>query len=615
MLECTTKNLEEELRASFANQSGYTREVPRRIRTGHGQNYCTRLPVEEQHLENMVLKYTARVAPQVAFANPRVRVTSGGSGRIAQVGLGFHYGANHWITETRMHRSIEEQVADAMHCYGVTMTRMERLPSWWSQGDDVVMPREVNIAPWDFAWDPGATRQDDTRYQVVRSYRDRNELLNLTKDKDLGWDFTAIQGVGRTSFNDPVTGAARRDQIEIFEMLVYGKSLESIHTVKGLHNGVMYTFAHTGPSDSNGGSNEAIGQLVQIRAPRNWWGPPWGPFSVLGIHRVPHNACPLGPIPANWANAVAQNDIDRALKQAIEAYKRVMVYDVENEVEVQRVLKAKNEFAVGVQAFEQAKVSTQEFGGPTQFHQAYHAYTVQRTDSGMGLDATWNGQTGGADSATEATFAAGASGATLDTMRREVYLAVEQRVRTFLWMAYHTKRVNFPLSAEVAEKLGMPNAHFAGGLAREMGIPFERLHLEVEAYSMERNSDARRQAAVLQGVNLMASTVPLVAQYPYIPWSDVYRAIGEAIHLPEMGRWLDPQVAAMVAAQQQVTAQAGGQAAPRAGPGAQGGGPRPTTPQQRGQRRTDRPQGQQAGQAGHYVGNAIGAQTRARGGR
>jgi hypothetical protein len=325
---------------------------------------------------------------------------------------------------------------------------------------------------------------------------------------------------------------------------------------------------------------------------------------------VPGQAGPLGPISASWANTIEENAVDQSFATAVKSYKNLFVYDNSLEDVAQKLAAAPHLSMVGVQGFERAKAGSFTHGGPTEFHAAYLAHVRARNDRGLGVNDQLRAMVGQSDSATESTLAAAANDVTLDTMRRETYAAAERIGRTAMWYMYHMETVEFPLGGDAAEELGLEKPHFFGGIGPKLKIPFEAIGLRIEAYSMERTNEARRQAAILQAINLMGSLATLPTQAPYFAYGEILQALGDSIGLPEMGRWFSPQVAAALAAHGIVSANTGQQGQARLS--GDSVGPKPfTTPQQRAQRRDAGRSGGRAGMAGYRTGAALGARSKA----
>ena len=75
----------------------------------------------------------------------------------------------------------------------------------------------------------------------------------------------------------------------------------------------------------------------------------------------------------------------------------------------------------------------------------------------------------------------------------------------------------------------------------EMGIDLTEMTLDVQAYSMERTSEALQQRRAVELMQIIGNVGQQVAAMPFINWERLMAIVGDALNVPDMGDILNAE--------------------------------------------------------------------------
>ena len=84
--------------------------------------------------------------------------------------------------------------------------------------------------------------------------------------------------------------------------------------------------------------------------------------------------------------------------------------------------------------------------------------------------------------------------------------------------------------------MGEPEPIFS---ASSMVGVFDDLDIDVEAYSMERVSEALLQRRSIELLQVIGNVSQAVVQAPHVDWKQVLQVVGNAMNMPNLGDMID----------------------------------------------------------------------------
>jgi len=131
-------------------------------------------------------------------------------------------------------------------------------------------------------------------------------------------------------------------------------------------------------------------------------------------------------------------------------------------------------------------------------------------------------------------------------LKRQFQESVDDVARAVLWFMWHDDRINLPLGREGAEALFESEPVFTGGV-RMPG--WEDLEVSVDAYSMERVSEALVQKRAMELLQITTTVAQGMAAMPFVKWREILSVVGDSLNMPHLADLIDQR--AMQQAMQQ----------------------------------------------------------------
>ncbi len=494
--------------------------------------------------ENHMFEYIRLNTSKIVFDNPKVRVTSGRRSQL-QIATALQHGSNRNSRETSLRKLLKNIFVSQCFCWDAVQTVVQPQP--W------VDPRTSKTYHWPmsyqidrsrFFFDPLCRVFGGARYAGHKWLRDKDDILREA-ETDKTWNKKAIEGIAADTGTEDLperTGGNGRNSIQRKEILAYELWIPEIELgdPEQGYNGALYTIAIGAGNSDNPNAHE-------IREPRAYYGPRWGPYTLFGVYPVPGDPWPLSPFVANYAQMSELNNIVSATNDAIRKYKKLILCSAENPDMVKKVKAGQNLFVIPVKGFKKDQVVELEIGGITPQHVEQMKQALDRMDRNSGISEVHRGNVGSRSTATEIAVADEASKGSISYVQQEFTDATVQMLKTRMWFMYHDDRVSFPLGIEASDEMGMGEAWFhGGGAGKNTEFAFDDLELEIEPYSMERMNEALARAAYREQLELAIQAAPLIPSTPFYDWAKLFEKGGEVNNDPFFGEFFLPEIARMV---------------------------------------------------------------------
>jgi hypothetical protein len=507
--------------------------------------------------ENFILEYIALLLPRIVHDNPTVRVKSARPVSQSEAAGVLQIGINRWCKMVGVRNTLERIATDMLLAYGVALTVNEPRKGYvTSLTEDPYLPRVYRISPDRFFVDPAATHLDEARYMGHCWITDRDDLL-ASAESDKTWDIDVIE---RVAANTGVSDV--RDDTDIDrnipdrkELVVYEVWVPELHdeaaelidavTDRAMFNGTIYTVVK-GQAESGKKAN-----MGMARAPRPYYGPRTGPYTVFGVYTVPDDPYPLSPIMALMPQIDDVNMHLRNMRYSASAYKRLLAVDARNAKMAQDIRDREDLYVVLADNLDPDALRTIEVGGITAQQVQYASMAQDRLDRVSGIHDAMRGNVSGNATATEVQVAESSSGLRISHLKRQFQESVNRCLRSVGWFMFYDDKVVFPVGEDGIAIMGEPEPIFS---AMAMVGAFDDLDIDVEAYSMERVSEGLLQRRSVELLQVIGNISQAVVAAPHVDWKQVLSVVGNAMNMPNLGDMIDMRAVQQMRGQAQQAA-------------------------------------------------------------
>lgn len=592
MLDVRPVNLLQEIRSAETFRDEHLRSLGQQVERFHGPAWKGSYKWSELKYDpkNKAFQFIARFLPEVAGKNPRFSVRSKRGPAQRLVAEAMRHGMNRWARDTNVKTTVEQVATDAQFAYGVLcVVQMPSLVSDPGAQEPRMRPQMYRKSPRQFFMDPIAKDIRDARFQGHVFVVDKEDLLKRAKDpehKDDGWITDVIEGLaadtGIEKLNRVKGAEVSRNELVGYSVWVpeheieFGEKEQAKYKANSWReagfNGTILTLcvgqSMTGDTDG-----------VEIRKPQPYYGPPSGPYQVIGMYYVPDSPTPLGTLTAVESQNQELNTHARAYLRSAARRKKIGIVGANDTLLQQHVKSAEDGEIVVANSQEIAKNFVEaELGGPTGEQRLSIIDLEANLNDALGTSSAVTGNVTGIATATENAIAAQGSGSRIAWNRTKFDTQFGEACNKVAWYLYHDDRVAFPLGDEAAGELGIEDPWFHGGTQGEgSGYTYEDLELEIEANSMALSDEIQEREKTLQAYSIIIGWLPLMMQFP-VPemWNAAIEDVGERFGLPDLAHIFPAEKIIqsglmMMAAQAMAGAGAAGQGAP--------GGAQPQGPQ------------------------------------
>jgi hypothetical protein len=531
-------NLRREIAASELQRNELISGLPDMIRKyegpGRHQDMADYAP------ENHYFEWISLVLPRVLARNPVLSITSKRPTVSEYDAVALEAAINRWAKETKYASYLRRIGVAWSFCYGVGLTTLE--PYGGDFDDPKHRPRVIYLDPEQFGMDSLARSWEEARFMFHRCAERKADLLRRAKAED-GWDVQAVEDLATS---DEVEGMGRpkadvgRAEVSYWEVWVPELSDEDDET----HHGKLLTLGVM-----SGGGMVA----KQLRKPRRYYGPRWGPYTLFGAYTVPRSAWPMGPLQAHEGQNYEANLHARANSKSAARRKSLMIYDKADPEAGKAVAKAEDGSAVGITNFERARFEMFEAKGVTEDALAYEQWARERLERVSGLNDRAKGDLASAGTATADAIAAQGANVRMAGLEDTLYDGSERQISTVAWYYWHNDLIVEPVpdeaKAQFAQMTGNPAIMDMPMVMRGGGFQgsFDDLELEIKQRSMEREDEAGMQARTMQMLQVLPGLGAAVVQYPFLPWKSILGKAGKVMNWPEIEA-IDMDLAAQISA-------------------------------------------------------------------
>ena len=559
MLRLDLRSLMREVEAAEDFRDQHLTEWRRLIERYHGPAFRGTADGQDDP-ENFVHEYISLILPRIVHDSPKVRVRSSRPVSQSVTAGVLQVGLNRWTKMTKLRNTLERIATDMLLGYGVAMVVNEPRKGYRSpDGQDPWLPRVYRISPDRFFMDPAASNVEDVRYMGHCWVVDKDDLVEQAQREE-GWDMDAIAAIGENAGVDEVRAdEGRKREIpdrkelvvyEVFVPEVRDEDSEEVDEATGLSmfNGTIYTML-------KGQAKGEAANVGFVRAPRPYWGPRTGPYTVFGAYTVPDDPYPLSPIVCIVPQMDDVNAHLRSMRYSASAYKRVVAVDSRNSKLAQDLRDRDDLYVVLADGIDPTQVVPFEVGGITAQQVQYSGMAQDRLDRVSGIHDAMRGNVTGQATATEISIAESASGLRMAHLKRQFSEQVNEVMRNVAWFLFHDQKVIFPLGEDGMAVVGEPEPLFS---PRAMVGLFDDLDIDIDVMSMERVSDIVMQKRAMELLQLVGTLSQAVVASPHVKWKEVMSIVGDAMNIPNLADMIDEQKVQQMQQQPVVSAPQGG---------------------------------------------------------
>lgn len=558
MLDLTPQSLWEEATEAIEYQKRRTAALDEMIRSyqtpwhvgGADQNGFGRFDSR-----NHAFEFIALTIAQTVFDNPKWQVTADRGYAADMEAPALQAGLNKWTRDQRLRKILTRLYVDYCFHSCTSMVSLE---------NDI--PKLRRIGTRRGFRDHRCFDPEDIRYAGHIYIRDKADLL-----KDPEWDHGAVmqmaEGAGLKDVREYEDKPNVRDrgEVALIDLWVPEAEVEGVSDEeRGNYKGMIYTLPLVG---FNG--TEKVGKFP--REPRAAFCSEHGMYQYGGTYPVPDDIMPLSQLIAVNGQSRQNNDVAKALYEAIVEYKRIIFTSGKDPTLASKVRRARHGSVLPTGLQDVARMIAQmELGGPTPALLTGSQISQETLDRSSGISDAMRGNVTGAATAYENSVAA--AGATA----RQAY--PKQQFVDFMgdigyaaaWLMHTSDGVKIdipggqmlggPPSAHALaihkqlEQHGVPEdvieKYIAFADEQHRNTPFNTFGFSVEPLSTERASDpanrARMMAVIPMAMQLMQASVTM----PQMNVKEMLGWLGQAFDMPDLARVFDQQIAAQVGAVQ-----------------------------------------------------------------
>lgn len=556
MLDLTYGKFRSEIDSAEAFRDAHVAEFRGMVERYHGPSYRDdRADPSNDDPENFAHEYVSLVLPRIIHDVPKFRVRCSDMMMDAILGKRLQIALNRWSRVTRIRRTLERIATDMLLCYGVGLVVSEPRPeARRGDGREPYLPRLYRISPERFFIDPAAQHVEDARFMGHCYAIDKSDLI-AKAETDPTWDAEAIAEIAAgTDLDDARDDTGRdvedRQEIGVYEVWVPEIAQEAAEIADemlggGMVNGTIYTMVK--------GRAKETKYDGFIRKPIPYFGPRSGPYVVFGVYTVPDDPYPMSPLVAIESQVADLNRNLTSMRESAARYKRMIMVDARNHKLAQDIKDKPHDFVVVSESLDKDRVMPVEIGGITQQQVQYSQIAQDRLDRVSGIHDAMRGNITGAATATEVAVAESSATMRMAHLKRQFQDCVDDMARSVCWYLWHDDRVVLPLGREGVETLRESNPVFVGGV-RMPG--FEDLDVAVDAFSMERVSEALVQKRALELLQITTSVAQGMVSMPMIRWREILSVVGDALNVPTLGDMIDMEAVGQMQGQMAAAQQA-----------------------------------------------------------
>ena len=534
MIKTTPPNLWDEIQAGRKYVDSRLCKRRELIEQYHGRHWG-KASDSQPSIENHPFEYISLILPQIVYNNPRFTVQTMRTTPIHQMVSGaLQQALNKWTEDCALADLLRQLCFDYLTGWGVVMITMEeyvdfKLPYDVSKArgyDTPMWPVVTRLSPDDFFFDPQAIDWHSCRWAGHRRLYDLEDLLSEAEDNpDDGWDAEAIRELRADDRREHADDAPERHQVWVYEVWLPEDREDNSKD----EHGKIYTLVEadltTDPDRQR-----------FIREPRNYYGPPSGPYAMFGAYPVSDEPGFVSPLLATLESQREADEFAQAFSNEAKNYKRQFLTNDKKMAEIMQGAPHGHVFHVDTSLHGTHGPSFAEiqFGGATREQAEGVAQARDRLERMTGMSDAMRGQTGSGTTATEEQIAFQGGNIRVDDLRQRFTRRLVQMAKAVAWYMFTDEEFVIPIGGP---EFGGQDVWFEGGansgLVQLEGLSFHDLELVVEPYSMERITDSARMMRLGQAAERAIAIGQVMPQMPWLNWKEIVHDIGNAYNLPD----------------------------------------------------------------------------------
>lgn len=505
----------------------------------HGLAYGAAASQQSHNPRNHAYRTVSTYKPMMAFTGPTVDLSTTRSESELRV-FALAHAANRWVDDTHYVDLADALADDVLFAYGMTVTGVGPRPGYHEWSDAPYWPQCNRIPLGMSGWDRYAKTFDDARYVFHIVVEDHEDLIERAKrDKDGGWNLDAIRKMGIGAGLDKVTREREtdrnRDEVIYYEVWVPELRIKEENTPKRGYNGVILTFGYGGESEG-----------MEIREPRDFWGPREGPYTLFGTYSVRDESPPLSLLMATYQAARDLNDIARANNSSSQAWKRLIA--TTNQAMEKALKSGKHDHVYLMDEDDiKAAMATFEVGGLSDQQMAQEMRMDEMLKEDSGLSSASLGNPDPEVTATAESIAASSGSRREGYVLRRWYQAHERQMAKVIWYMDNHDKVAMPLGAEVSARVGY-DAALRGGFPKGYVDDHDDLEVRITVGSMGRVTPQQEQQEAMVFMQAASQLGQIGVTLPNVDIGLVSRYAARKLKMPELATVVDPGKSAALAA-------------------------------------------------------------------
>ena len=483
-------------------------------------------------IENHYYEYISYVLPRIISNDPKVRVKSTRAGQGKAIAAANEAGVNQWIVDSK-HRWLCQRVCtDFLTGWGGVLLRLDHASGATDDDDDPrLWPVAEHLDRASMWWDISANSFETKRFSGYSYAIDLEELIEKSRT-EAGWDRGIVRDLPVDAGLDEIgrdQHTPRRREVVLREIWVPDYQLPNAPEHS---NGTIFTLAVAGTS------SKPLG--VFPRAPKPFFGPSWGPIYLYDAYYIPGQSLGMSPCEAVIEQVNELNRHAEALSRATARRKRIGVGDARYERNVDTLRTAIDGDFVLIDGFDKQHMIDMELGGATSEQRQAILELRERLQRTSGLSDAMRGAVTGIGSPTENAIASEASGTRIGHLVQRFADCDERVLQGVMWYLMHTRAMRVNVSGQALGFTEDQDVEVAIQGGPDGGFTFDDFSLNIERYTMERQSEAvmqRRVVGMLQAAMPLIQAAPQIASYADV--TQLLDTVGESFGRPNLGKLIN----------------------------------------------------------------------------
>lgn len=482
--------------------------------------------------ENHIFSYIAFMLTELAYAAPSNRISAAWEAAHGSIAKYMEIGIGRWVQQFPLPDCLALVVRDALLGFGVAKIGVEASSDPYlapAASSGALMPFVAHVPMDEWCCDARCHHWKEARLQFHEYWKDLEEIASAR-----GADPNVVDRITSTYEDDP-------------------QKLAEMPLKPG----------ETGPRkqvcliDCWFPETKQIATLIRhgqsanteyLRPPTSWWGPPTGPFRVLGFYSVPGDPYPMGPLqPVMEQLEELQAHITAAANEA-GTLRSFIGVDASNIAAQKAAKEAKNGEIVAIPGLANKEVQEFTLGGVPPQRLEHINVLRERVDRMLAFSDAQRGVAAG-KTATESQIVQSNVDVRTEWMRSKCNSFVRGLMEDVGWYFFYDPNVAIrasytdPLTRQTTAGTlyggtegGWVNGQFMEPQT-DVSWPTD-FTIQIEPNSMSRTDDQAVQGRALQLLQTTGNLAMLRRQYPEVNWKWLIDMLGQSFNQPDLDQVL-----------------------------------------------------------------------------